>query len=102
MADPLELVVVHTAPNQTAAANVAGLLEAAGIPVWVEGRALQDEFALSQQLLRIGSTAVKVARERLDEARRLIAEALAAGRLLEWDLAEAGPADPEEAEDPLP
>ncbi len=79
------MVVVTSASSPAIAQSIAGLLEAEGIPAYVEGVSLQDPVALSHELMRTSGVNVKVPRSGLDAARRVLEEARRAGMLLEED-----------------
>ncbi len=78
--DP-DIVVVATARTPLEAQLIAGILESEGIPVYVAGSLLQDEFAMSQAVLGLSATRIEVPRERLDDARRVLEEAHHLGEL---------------------
>jgi hypothetical protein len=67
-----DLVVLESFPNAAIAQLVAGLLRDAGIPVYIGGSQLQDEWAMSQKLMGMLSTDVQVPRDRLAEAREIL------------------------------
>ena len=73
MASDSDLVVLDTFSNGAIAQLVADLLREAGIPVYVGGSQLQDEWAISQKLMGLLSTEVQVPRDRLEEARGILA-----------------------------
>ena len=81
--DDVELVVVKQTKTTFGAENIAGILEASGIPTLVEGRSLQDEFALSQRALGLTGCRVKVRKRDLENARRIIEEAQATSEALD-------------------
>jgi hypothetical protein len=86
-----DMVIVTSASSPAIAQAVAGLLETEGIPAYVEGVTLQDPVALSHELMRTSGVNVKVPRSALEKAKRVLAEARAAGRLLAEDqLPESG------------
>ncbi|MBU0755061.1 MAG: DUF2007 domain-containing protein [Planctomycetes bacterium] len=58
------------------------LLQEAEIPVFVAGRMLQDEFAISQMLMNIQSTTIEVPEDCLEKANAVIREAREAGQLI--------------------
>jgi hypothetical protein len=78
-----DMVVVTSASSPAIAQSIAGLLETEGIPAYVEGVTLQDPVALSRELMRTSGVNVKVPRSAVAKARRVLAEARAAGHLLE-------------------
>lgn len=71
--------------------HLAGILQAAGIPVHVEDDVLADEFAVSQRVMGLQPIRVLVPKERVDDAEEAV---LATSQFLpEFD-------DPAFAEDP--
>jgi hypothetical protein len=76
--EPTELDEVMTADSISEAQVVAALLRGAGIPLYVEGRLLQDEFAMAQAVSGAGRT-IMVPASRLEEARAVIAAARGEG-----------------------
>jgi hypothetical protein len=95
--DDLELVDLETASTPMMADLLLGLLKTAGIPAYVGGRYLQDEWAISQIVLGRVGVKVQVPRKHLEEAREVLAEAKreAASRASETD----DEADPEGSDD---
>ncbi len=75
-----EPVVLMTAKTPTEAQVVAALLRSKGIAVYVGGRLLQDEFAVSQALMGLVSVEIQVPGDRAAEARRLLEAARREGR----------------------
>jgi len=84
-ADNVELVKIQTARNTVEAELIASILEAAGIPTMLDSRYLQDEFAVPKKMIGGEGTTVYVRKEQEDEARRVLAEARAAGEALDED-----------------
>jgi hypothetical protein len=78
-----EMVVFHRARSPFEARIVVAVLEDAGIPAFVPGGLLTDEFAMSQRLMNVQSVEVHVPGDRLDEARDALAAAKASGEALE-------------------
>jgi hypothetical protein len=71
MSQPLSSVVrVATTPGQ--AKVFVALLQAQGIPAYVEGDSLTDEFAASRRLLNLIGTEVKVPTASLERAREIL------------------------------
>lgn len=70
-----ELVVVETASTASMAQIIAGILKAAGIPAYVAGSLLQDEWAMSQKLMGLLAVEVQVPRKSLEEARKVLEDA---------------------------
>lgn len=83
--DP-EIVVVHRAKTPAIAAMIAEALKGAGVPAYVEGAALNDEFAVSQRAMGLTGVEVLVHRDRLEEARKILAAMRASGDHLAEDL----------------
>lgn len=79
----LELVVLQRAKTTFGAENIAGILEAEGIPTMIEGRNLQDEFAMTQRALGLTGCTVKVRASDLEAAKRILEDARAEGARLE-------------------
>ncbi len=80
MADPQSrnhsgFVRIDVANSPTEAKIVAGVLLDAGIPVLVNDTPLQDGVAISQALMNIVGTEVKVPEDRVDEAYQVLANA---------------------------
>ncbi|MBN2490011.1 MAG: DUF2007 domain-containing protein [Planctomycetes bacterium] len=78
--DDVKLVVLRQVRNTIEAELFVALLEAAGIPATVEGRHMQDDFAVPQKLLGRMGVRVLVREEDRDEAERVLAAAREAGR----------------------
>lgn len=79
MGDEDEIVTLMVARSTMEAQVVRSVLEGAGIPVHVPGAELRDEWGASQQALGRLGTEVRVPRERLEEARRVLEAARSAG-----------------------
>lgn len=79
--DP-DIAVLETARTPLAAELIVAVLRAEGIPAYVEGALLQDEFAVSQRILGLGGVRIQVPRERLEDARKALAAAREAGTRL--------------------
>src|SRR5688572_14582484 len=73
MASDSDLVALDSFSNPAIAQLVADLLREAGIPVYIGGSLLQDEWAMSQKLMGLLSTEVQVPRDRVEEAREILA-----------------------------
>ena len=73
MASDSDLVVLDSFSNPAIAQLVADLLRDAGIPVYIGGSLLQDEWAISQKLMGLLSSEVQVPRDRIEEAREILA-----------------------------
>jgi hypothetical protein len=75
-----DLVDLERAHTPFEAEVIAGVLRDAGIAVYIEGRQLTDEFALSPQLLNLQGVIVKVRATEVERAREALAAAREAGR----------------------
>ena len=71
--DP-ELVELLTAPDPAIAEMLLGILRNHSIPALLEGQNLQDEFAVSQALMGQSGVTIRVPRNRLDEAKKVLDE----------------------------
>ena len=80
------LVVFHTARTAFEASVIAGVLEDAGIPSYVAGNALTDEWAASQRLMGAQGVEIQVRESDRDAALRALATAKASGEMLEGDV----------------
>ena len=58
--DSDELVAFVTARSPAEALIVRGVLRDAGIPAWVEGSMLQDEFSVSQSLMHLQRCRIQI------------------------------------------
>ncbi len=65
----LELVTLETTNTEAEARVIAAILQADGIPVYVQGDSLQDEFAISQRAMNLSAVEVRVPRACLEDAR---------------------------------
>lgn len=83
MSDNKAPVVLDTYPNPFIAETLVGILKDEGVPAFVDGANLTDEFATSQRAMGALSVRVFVPGDRLEDARKIIAAARAAGRLIE-------------------
>lgn len=77
-----ELVELDEASSPIEARLIAGILQGAGIPAFVAGGLLTDEFAMSQRLMNLQNVRVQVRRDHLTRAREVLAEARAAAASL--------------------
>lgn len=68
------MVVAKTARTPTEAKLFAAMLEAEGIPAYVEGGSLSDEFAVSQKLMNVSGTKVKVREDHLTQAQDILTD----------------------------
>jgi hypothetical protein len=73
MSQPLASVV-RVAKSAAEAQLFVAMLESAGIPAYVEGESLADEFAMSRKLMNLGGTSVMVPTSSLARAREVLAE----------------------------
>lgn len=83
MAEESDIVVLETANNYFVAQMIAEALKSHGIAAYVEGISLIDEFAMSQKAMGLTSVDIQVHRDRLDEAREILAAMREAGKLME-------------------
>ena len=86
MSDPdaVETAVVKKARNALEAELLASILESEGIPAFVDGRYLQDEFAMPKKILGFDYfVKVRVRKEHLEEARRILELARESGKAME-------------------
>ncbi|HTE04940.1 MAG TPA: DUF2007 domain-containing protein, partial [Planctomycetota bacterium] len=74
-----DLVPLMQAHSRAEAAVVLSLLQSAGIPSYLDGRLLMDEFALSQALLGLKSE-ISVHPSDIERAHLLLEEARETGR----------------------
>ena len=81
--DPEALGEAMTAESTAEAQVVAALLRAADIPLYMDGRLLQDEFAISQAVTGGVGRQIMVPASRLEEARAVIAAARKQGESME-------------------
>jgi len=114
MPDDVELVTVESTSDRAIAQFVLSILRDAGIPAFVDGALLQDDWAMARKLPGRLSTGVQVPKDRLDEARSALGKAREraggpgeAGEDLAWTSHDSdfppsaagstpGPAEPEE------
>ena len=73
--DASEPMTLMHASSRAEAQVVVALLRANGIPTYVDGQSLQDEFALSQRLMGLNGLDIQVPKSMLEQARRTIEEA---------------------------
>lgn len=74
-ADHPELVELMRAKTPIEAQIIAGVLSEAGIPCYVPGGQLTDEFAVSQQLLGLQNVIISVRSTDLEQAQQAVAAA---------------------------
>ena len=79
MPEDSEIAILEKAHTPMEATVITAVLRAAGIPAYVNGTLLQDEFAVIQRLLNLGAVEVQVPRDRLEEARAILEAAREAG-----------------------
>ncbi|HET6202506.1 MAG TPA: DUF2007 domain-containing protein [Planctomycetota bacterium] len=82
MVEHPDIVTLVRAPSPSAATVLLSILLAEGIPAYIAGTLLQDEFALSQRLMGLNAVEIQVPRNRLEEARKVLEAARQAGREL--------------------
>lgn len=90
MTDEPKPVVLVIVPNPYIAEVLVRILGDEGIAAFVEGENLEDAFAASQRVLGNLSTRVFVHEHQVDEARRVLAEARAAGHVLDEEAGNDG------------
>jgi hypothetical protein len=83
MTEHPDVEIVTTARSPFDAEVIAGVLREAGIPVFIGGQSLNDEFALSQALANLISVEIQVPSDRMDQARKALTEADASSKLLD-------------------
>jgi len=84
--DNVETAVVKKARTVFEAELLVGILESAGIPAFVDGRFLQDEFAMPKKMLGLDhGVKVRVRKEQLEEAKMVLEMARKSGERLEDD-----------------
>ncbi|MBI4878326.1 MAG: DUF2007 domain-containing protein [Planctomycetes bacterium] len=81
MMDEVKVVVLDCFRSEFIAQVVVGILKDEGIAAHVLGENLQDGFASSQRILGNLAACVFVEERRIEEARRILAAARAAGHL---------------------
>jgi len=86
----MDLVVVKSAKSPAIASLIVQVLKFEGIPAYVGGCLLQDEFAISQTALRGNCVDIQIPRSCLEEARKILAALRESGKLLEAQEKEAG------------
>ncbi|MCK5944437.1 MAG: DUF2007 domain-containing protein [Planctomycetes bacterium] len=73
MSKPISTVVkIASTPDQ--AKIYVAMLEAAGIPAFIDGNSSVDEFAMSQRLLNVSNVKVMVPTDAADRAREVLSE----------------------------
>ena len=83
MSSEPELVVFEKADSQIEASIIKGILESEGIPVYVDGELLMDEFNMSQKLMNMSGISIEIAQEDLERARAIVASARDSGKAME-------------------
>lgn len=83
--ETVELVDFHTARSTWGARIIVAIMADAGIPAFVAGGMLTDEFSLSQQLSNLDGVCVRVPGNRLADAQAAHAAARKAGEMLTED-----------------
>ena len=96
--DNVELVEVASARNTLEADLIVTILEDAGIPATIDNRYSQDDFAVPSKMLGFDEgVKVRVRKQDLEEARRVLEETHESARALD-----DGEPDLEERSDPEP
>ena len=83
--EALDLLAFGSATTPFEAQVIAGVLRDAGVPAYVSGGMLTDEFALSQTLLNLQQVEIQVLRCDLGRAQAALAAAKEAGKQLDSD-----------------
>ncbi len=83
MSEHPNIAVLITAKSPFEAKIIASILLSENIPAYVGSGMLTDEFAASQALMNLQSVEIKVPADRLEDARKALADADAAKELLE-------------------
>ena len=78
-----DLVPLEHASTPFEATVIAGVLTSAGIPAYIDGSLLTDEFVSAQRLMNLRGTTVTVPATQLDAARQALKAAREAGKNLE-------------------
>jgi hypothetical protein len=71
VSEDIEIVDLETAPSPIIAAMIVQALKSAGIPAFVNGGLLQDEFAITQKLLGLNEVTIQVRKDQLEEAKKI-------------------------------
>lgn len=98
MPESFELATARVATSPTEAKLFKALLEAEGIPAYVDGGTLSDEFAVSRQIMNLAGTQVKVRADHLERAKAVLGEVQIDDADLEAQALAAGPTDLEPVE----
>lgn len=80
MCKETDIVVLETARSSAIASVIVQALKFEGIPAYVGGCLLQDEFAVSQRLLGLNCVDIQVPRSCLEEAQKILKAMRDAGR----------------------
>jgi len=83
MSNEKDIVVLVSIKSPVVASYVVQALKFHGIPAYVGGCLLQDEFALSQRAMGLNCTDIQVPRSCLKEAREIIEIMKEAGKHLD-------------------
>ncbi|MHC4943253.1 MAG: hypothetical protein ACYTG7_09575 [Planctomycetota bacterium] len=83
MGEEADIVVVETARSPAVASVIVQALKFEGIPAYVGGCLLQDEFAISQMVLGLNCVDIQVPRSCLKEAKKILKTMKDAGKLLD-------------------
>ena len=71
MSEDIEIVDLETAPSPIIAGMIVQALRSAGIPAFVNGGMLQDEFAITQKLLGLNEVTIQVRKDQLEDAKKI-------------------------------
>ena len=85
MSEDVKTVVLELFPNEFIAEVVVGMLKDEGIAAFVQGENLMDPVSASQKAVGNMTVRVHVAEDRLEEARKVLTAARAAGHIDEDD-----------------
>jgi len=92
--DPDEFVELLRVASPSIAQMIASQMEAEGIPTTTPGSDLKDGYAAAGQLAGLIGCTVCVPAGRLDDARRVLAEAKTSGEEIEASFSDDGPPTP--------
>ena len=79
----MDLIVVERAKSPAIASLIVQILKFEGIPAYVGGCLLQDEFAISQRMVGNNCVDIQIPRSCLREARRALRVLKESGKLLD-------------------
>ncbi len=92
MSEDLDIVVFRTTESIMEARIIAGVLKEEGIPCYVSGQNLQDEFAISQMVMGQASVDIEIPASSREAAEAALERAKEAGKMLD-EQAEPGTDD---------